>query len=72
MAAASDSPVSPSSQLTAASLRRTGEGFDPRPSLVYGRSITGACFDWAETQTPLAELAAAVRSRRNAKSEGKN
>jgi 3-deoxy-7-phosphoheptulonate synthase len=34
--------------------------------LVYGQSITDACIDWPETHTLLTELAAAVRSRRNA------
>jgi 3-deoxy-7-phosphoheptulonate synthase len=34
--------------------------------LVYGQSITDGCIDWAETHTLLAELAAAVRARRNA------
>jgi 3-deoxy-7-phosphoheptulonate synthase len=33
--------------------------------LVYGQSITDACIDFAETRTLLAELAAAVRARRN-------
>jgi 3-deoxy-7-phosphoheptulonate synthase len=33
--------------------------------LVYGQSITDACIDWAETRTLLAELAAAVRTRRS-------
>ncbi len=33
--------------------------------LVYGQSITDACIDWAETHSLLAELAAAVRTRRN-------
>jgi 3-deoxy-7-phosphoheptulonate synthase len=33
--------------------------------LVYGQSITDACIDWAETHTLLAELAAAVRTRRS-------
>ena len=32
--------------------------------LVYGQSITDACIDWSETHGLLAELAAAVRSRR--------
>ena len=32
--------------------------------LVYGQSITDACVGWDETQTMLAELAAAVRARR--------
>jgi 3-deoxy-7-phosphoheptulonate synthase len=32
--------------------------------LVYGQSITDGCIDWAETQTLLAELAAAVKARR--------
>jgi len=32
--------------------------------LVYGQSITDACIDWPETHTLLAELAAAVRTRR--------
>ena len=36
----------------------------PGRPLVYGQSITDACIDWAETRTLLAELAAAVRSRR--------
>jgi 3-deoxy-7-phosphoheptulonate synthase len=33
--------------------------------LVYGQSITDACIDFVETRTLLAELAAAVRARRN-------
>jgi 3-deoxy-7-phosphoheptulonate synthase len=33
--------------------------------LVYGQSITDACIDWAETRTLLAELAAAIRTRRS-------
>ena len=36
----------------------------PGQPLVYGQSITDGCIDWAETQTLLAELAAAVRARR--------
>jgi len=32
--------------------------------LVYGKSITDACIGWEETETLLAELAAAVRKRR--------
>ena len=36
----------------------------PGQPLVYGQSITDGCIDWAETHTLLAELAAAVRSRR--------
>jgi 3-deoxy-7-phosphoheptulonate synthase len=32
--------------------------------LVYGQSITDGCIDWAETKTLLAELAAAVGTRR--------
>jgi len=39
----------------------------PGEPLVYGQSITDACIDWNETRTLLAELAAAVRSRRSAK-----
>lgn len=38
----------------------------PGQPLVYGQSITDACIDWAETQTLLAELAAAVKARRTA------
>ncbi len=34
--------------------------------LVYGQSITDGCIDWRETHTLLAELAAAVRTRRGA------
>lgn len=34
-------------------------------ALVYGQSITDACIDWAETQTLLRELAAAVQKRRS-------
>jgi 3-deoxy-7-phosphoheptulonate synthase len=34
--------------------------------LVYGQSITDACIDWSETRGLLAELAAAVRVRREA------
>jgi 3-deoxy-7-phosphoheptulonate synthase len=36
----------------------------PGQPLVYGQSITDGCIDWNETRTLLAELAAAVRSRR--------
>ena len=36
----------------------------PGQPLVYGQSITDGCIDWAETQTLLAELAAAVKARR--------
>ena len=36
----------------------------PGQPLVYGQSITDACIDWTETRTLLAELAAAVRARR--------
>ena len=36
----------------------------PGQPLVYGQSITDGCIDWAETQALLAELAAAVRTRR--------
>ena len=36
----------------------------PGQPLVYGQSITDACIDWPETQTLLAELAAAVKARR--------
>jgi 3-deoxy-7-phosphoheptulonate synthase len=39
----------------------------PGQPLVYGQSITDACIDWNETRALLSELAAAVRSRRNAK-----
>ena len=38
----------------------------PSQPLVYGQSITDACIDFAETHSLLAELAAAVRSRRGA------
>jgi 3-deoxy-7-phosphoheptulonate synthase len=38
----------------------------PGQPLVYGQSITDACIDWPETHTLLAELAAAVRTRRSA------
>jgi 3-deoxy-7-phosphoheptulonate synthase len=38
----------------------------PLGSLVYGQSITDACIDWKETRALLAELAAAVRARREA------
>jgi 3-deoxy-7-phosphoheptulonate synthase len=40
---------------------------EPLSSLVYGQSITDGCIEWNETRTLLAELAAAVRSRRSAK-----
>jgi 3-deoxy-7-phosphoheptulonate synthase len=33
-------------------------------TLVYGQSITDGCIDWAETKALLADLAAAVRGRR--------
>jgi 3-deoxy-7-phosphoheptulonate synthase len=36
----------------------------PGKPLVYGQSITDACIDWTETRTLLADLAAAVRARR--------
>jgi 3-deoxy-7-phosphoheptulonate synthase len=36
----------------------------PGQPLVYGQSITDGCIDWTETRTLLAELAAAVRTRR--------
>jgi 3-deoxy-7-phosphoheptulonate synthase len=36
----------------------------PGQPLVYGQSITDACIDWKETRALLAELAAAVRARR--------
>jgi 3-deoxy-7-phosphoheptulonate synthase len=34
------------------------------PEMVYGRSVTDACMSWEMTETVLADLAAAVRSRR--------
>jgi 3-deoxy-7-phosphoheptulonate synthase len=37
---------------------------EPPKPLVYGQSITDACIDWQETHGLLAELAAAVRTRR--------
>jgi 3-deoxy-7-phosphoheptulonate synthase len=37
----------------------------PDKPLVYGQSITDGCIDWAETHKLLAELAEAVRARRN-------
>ncbi len=37
----------------------------PGQTPVYGQSITDACIDWAETRTLLAELASAVRERRD-------
>jgi 3-deoxy-7-phosphoheptulonate synthase len=40
---------------------------EPGKPLVYGQSITDACIDWRETHGLLAELAAAVRTRRNNK-----
>jgi len=36
----------------------------PGQPLIYGQSITDGCVDWAETETMLKELAAAVRARR--------
>jgi 3-deoxy-7-phosphoheptulonate synthase len=36
----------------------------PGQPLIYGKSITDGCIDWAATRTLLAELAAAVRARR--------
>jgi 3-deoxy-7-phosphoheptulonate synthase len=39
----------------------------PGQPLVYGQSITDACIDWKETQILLADLAAAVRARRDGK-----
>jgi len=38
----------------------------PGKPLVHGQSITDGCIDWAETQTLVTELAAAVRARRTA------
>jgi 3-deoxy-7-phosphoheptulonate synthase len=37
----------------------------PGQPLIYGQSITDACIGWPETRTLLAELAAAVRTRRS-------
>ncbi len=37
----------------------------PGKPLLYGQSITDGCIDWAETHKLLAELAGAVRARRN-------
>jgi 3-deoxy-7-phosphoheptulonate synthase len=41
------------------------ESGQPLEKLVYGQSITDGCIDWAETRGLLAELAGAVRARRN-------
>jgi 3-deoxy-7-phosphoheptulonate synthase len=38
----------------------------PGQPLLYGQSITDACLDWKQTHELLQELAAAVRTRRNA------
>jgi 3-deoxy-7-phosphoheptulonate synthase len=38
----------------------------PGQPLVYGKSITDGCIDWAETHTLMGELAAAVQARRGA------
>ncbi|WP_345632428.1 3-deoxy-7-phosphoheptulonate synthase [Rugosimonospora acidiphila] len=38
----------------------------PRETLTYGQSVTDACIGWPETERLLGELAAAVRSRREA------
>ena len=38
----------------------------PGQPLVFGQSITDGCIDWPETKALLAELAAAVRTRRSA------
>ena len=38
----------------------------PGQPLLYGQSITDPCLDWTETHSLLKELAAAVRTRRNA------
>jgi 3-deoxy-7-phosphoheptulonate synthase len=38
-----------------------------RDSLVYGQSITDACMGWDMTVPVLRELAASVRSRREAR-----
>ena len=46
------------------------QDFQTRP-LIYGRSITDACLGWEETVPILAQLATAVRSRRNHASQGK-
>jgi 3-deoxy-7-phosphoheptulonate synthase len=42
---------------------------DPQPGqpLTYGQSITDACLSWQDTVPVLAELAAAVRTRRAAR-----
>jgi 3-deoxy-7-phosphoheptulonate synthase len=37
----------------------------PGKELVYGQSITDACLGWDDTETLIADLAAAVRQRRN-------
>ncbi|WP_341501123.1 3-deoxy-7-phosphoheptulonate synthase [Gallaecimonas sp. GXIMD4217] len=36
----------------------------PRESLIYGKSITDACLDWASSETLLARLAEAIKTRR--------
>jgi 3-deoxy-7-phosphoheptulonate synthase len=38
----------------------------PPHTLTYGQSVTDACMDFATTAAVLAELAAAVRTRRQA------
>lgn len=40
---------------------------DGRKGLVYGKSVTDACMDWATTDRLLRELAAGVRQRREAR-----
>jgi len=40
------------------------QDYIPGQPLVYGQSITDACIGWGETEILLAELAQAVRLRR--------
>jgi len=42
------------------------QGLDPTRELTYGQSITDACIGWDTTEEVLADLAAAVRTRRRA------
>ncbi|MEE8321720.1 MAG: 3-deoxy-7-phosphoheptulonate synthase, partial [Gammaproteobacteria bacterium] len=37
----------------------------PDKELVYGQSITDACLGWDDTETLIADLATAVRQRRD-------
>ncbi len=54
----------PASKPSQAAAPPVGEPSKTRERLVFGQSVTDPCIGWPETETILAELAAAVRARR--------